>query len=262
MQRDGDGDAIGRGGDADLIVGCRHLDGQADDLPWRGQPLHRPATARTAAAAASAATGTLSAAPPRRSGLREDPQIARQPSVERVHALRGPAAPRRSAAGPRSRPGGRRGPARAACRRRHRHGKLDDRIGRGALEACGPRLRLAARLFRLRASAPAPPRIRCAWSGRTVADQPLPDRRQRGAADLARPTAEHCLRPETVPADGTTAAPDRRCAAARPPRSVPRTILRNCSSTKVATAVSSPRSIARSNSRISNACDCGGSCAR
>jgi len=30
----------------------------------------------------------------------------------------------------------------------------------------------------------------------------------------------------------------------------------------VATVVSSPRSRARSNSRISSACDCGGSCAR
>ena len=37
--------------------------------------------------------------------------------------------------------------------------------------------------------------------------------------------------------------------------SVPRTTLRSCSSTKLATAMSSPRSMARSNSRISSACD-------
>ncbi len=41
-----------------------------------------------------------------------------------------------------------------------------------------------------------------------------------------------------------------------------RTTLRNCSSTRVATATSWPRSIARSNSRISSACACGGSCPR
>ena len=40
VQRDGDGNAVGRGGDADFIVGRRHLDGEADDLPGRGQPLH------------------------------------------------------------------------------------------------------------------------------------------------------------------------------------------------------------------------------
>ena len=40
VQRDGDGDAIGGGGNADFVVGGGHLDGKADDLPWRGQPLH------------------------------------------------------------------------------------------------------------------------------------------------------------------------------------------------------------------------------
>ena len=44
--------------------------------------------------------------------------------------------------------------------------------------------------------------------------------------------------------------------------SAPRTTLRNCSSTKLATTTSSPRSMARSNSRISSACACGGSWAR
>ncbi len=48
--------------------------------------------------------------------------------------------------------------------------------------------------------------------GRAVAQQPLPHRQQRGAADLARPCREHCRRPGTARADGTTAAPDRRCA--------------------------------------------------
>ena len=40
VQRDGDGDAVGRRGDADFVVGRGHLDGKADDLPRRGQPLH------------------------------------------------------------------------------------------------------------------------------------------------------------------------------------------------------------------------------
>ena len=40
MQRDRDGDAVGRRGHAKLVVGCRHLDGETDDLPRRGQPLH------------------------------------------------------------------------------------------------------------------------------------------------------------------------------------------------------------------------------
>ena len=40
MQRDGDGHAVGRRRDADFVVGCRHPDGETDDLPRRGQPLH------------------------------------------------------------------------------------------------------------------------------------------------------------------------------------------------------------------------------
>src|SRR6266404_9056124 len=40
VQLDGDGNAVGRCGNTDLIVGRGHLDGEADDLPRRGQPLH------------------------------------------------------------------------------------------------------------------------------------------------------------------------------------------------------------------------------
>ena len=191
--------------------------------------------------------------------FREDPQIARKPAVESCPAPRGPAEPRRSAADPRSRPADRPGPARAAGRRRHGRGDPDDRLRRGELEFADRGFKIGGR-FRFRASAPAPLRIRA------------PARARRRGSAIARPAAamrggsgpaaaESCLRPETAPADGTAAAPDRRCAAA-PSSSVPRTTLRNCSSTKLATAVSSPRSMARSNSRISSACDCGGSCAR
>ena len=40
VQSDRDGHAIGRRGDADLVVGRRHLDREADDLPRRDQALH------------------------------------------------------------------------------------------------------------------------------------------------------------------------------------------------------------------------------
>ncbi len=40
VQGYGDGDAIGRSGNTDFIVGSGHLDGEPDDLPRRGQPLH------------------------------------------------------------------------------------------------------------------------------------------------------------------------------------------------------------------------------
>ncbi len=39
VQRDGDGDAIGRCRNPQFVVRGRHLDREADDLPWRGQPL-------------------------------------------------------------------------------------------------------------------------------------------------------------------------------------------------------------------------------
>ena len=55
-----------------------------------------------------------------------------------------------------------------------------------------------------------------------------------------------CRRPGTARADGRTALLDPPSAAARAHLPRPRATLRNCSSTSLATAVSSPRSIARS----------------
>ena len=40
VQRDGDGNSVRGRGDADFIVGRGHLDGEADDLPRRAEPLH------------------------------------------------------------------------------------------------------------------------------------------------------------------------------------------------------------------------------
>ena len=40
VQRDADGDAVGSGGNPDFVVRRGHLDGEADDLPGRAQPLH------------------------------------------------------------------------------------------------------------------------------------------------------------------------------------------------------------------------------
>jgi hypothetical protein len=40
MQGNGDGDAVGRRGDAHLVVGSSHPYRQTNDLPWRRQPLH------------------------------------------------------------------------------------------------------------------------------------------------------------------------------------------------------------------------------
>ncbi len=137
--------------------------------------------------------------------------MAGKPTVEGFHRLAGLQQPRRSAADPRSRRARRRGPARRLSPPLRR-GDLADRIRRGALE-------FADRDFKRggchRCRGPGQRRLEFArLIGRAVADQPLPHRQQRSAADLARPHAENCPRPETVPADGTTAAPDRRCAAA------------------------------------------------
>ena len=97
----------------------------------------------------------------------------------------------------------------------HRRGDLADRIRRGALELADRRFELAdVPVSRIR---PAPPRIRA------------PDRARRRGSAIARPAAttrggsgpavpENCPRRETAPADGTAAAPDRRCAAAPPRR--------------------------------------------
>ena len=40
MQRDGDCNPVGRRGNSDFVVGGRHPDREANDLPRRNQPLH------------------------------------------------------------------------------------------------------------------------------------------------------------------------------------------------------------------------------
>ena len=125
------------------------------------------------------------------------------------------------------------------------------------------RLQLARRQFDLRLG------LRRSRDGRlilvrllrgAIPNDPVPDREKRRLADPAR-----SRRMVAVDHKGIERAEEQSwqvTAARRKSSTSRRTIFLSCSSTRLATAVSSPRSIARSNSRISSACDCIGSCAR
>ena len=142
---------------------------------------------------------------------------------------------------------------------RSRRGDLDDRVRRGVLE-------LADRDFEIGRRSGFPhlvqrgfefPRLhRARRRGSAIA---IPAAARRGGSDPAAP--EHCLRPETARAGGTAAGPDRRCAAA-PPR---RSRARSCAIVRARRWrrwCLRPVRWRASNSRISSACACGGSCAR
>ena len=204
--------------------------------------------------------GTLSDGADRRDlGLAEHPQVARQPAAEgfqRLARLQHRADRQQVLDHVGRTDAGQRALLVAAG---HRRDELDDRVGRGELEFADRRFDARGR-FRL----PGAGQRRFEFARRlrrAVAGQPLPHRQQRRAPDLPRPDRQIAVDQKRLE---RTEQQARRIFGTRPAVILgsPRTTLRNCSSTKVATAVSSPRSIARSNSRISSACDCGGSCAR
>ena len=259
MQRHGDGDAIGRGGDADLVVGGRDLDGEADDLPRRRQPLHHQRQRERQHLRRLQGGNVERGASPRRSATPRTSANSSAAGRSGCPALRAPARPRRSAACPRSRREGRRGHS-ARCLSPPGAGVailVIASLRRAGI--CGPRCRDRTRcgLPHLR---PAPPRIpRLARARRRGPAIARSASARRGGSGPAAPA--NCLRPETAPAVRKVSRAGSSVRG-RASSSAPRTTLRNCSSTKVATLVSSPRSMARSNSRISSACACGGSCAR
>ena len=185
MQRDGDGDAVGRRGNADFVVGRGHLDGEADDLPWRGQPLHDQRQ-RERQHLRRLQGGNVERGGDRGDlRIREHPQVAGQLAVEAVQRFAGlqHRADRQQVL---DHVGGTDAGQRALLVAAGRgRGDLEDRIGRGELE-------LADRHFDTgcRSGFPYPGQRRFEFArllGRAVAVQPLPHRQQRRAADLTRP---------------------------------------------------------------------------
>ena len=113
MQRDGDRDAIGRRSDADLVVGCRHPDRKANDLPGRSQPL-RHQRQRERQYLRRLQRGDVERFHHRGDlGLAEGTQPARAAGCPASSALRGRAAPHRYAARSSTTLGG---PTRASAR--------------------------------------------------------------------------------------------------------------------------------------------------
>ena len=206
--------------------------------------------------------GTLSAAVTAAiCGIREDPHLAGKPAAERIHRLARPQnrADRQQILDDIGRADAGQRPMPVVARRRR--GDLDDRFGCGELEFAGRGLEACGR-----AGLPdlGQRRFECARGlGRAVAARAIarPAAARRGGSGPARIGKLPSTRNGSSGRNNRRAGSSvRGCASSS--SSVPRTTLRNCSSTKVATAVSSPRSMARSNSRISSACDCGGSWAR
>ena len=140
----------------------------------------------------------------------------------------------------------------------HRRGNLEDRIRRGELEFADRSLKTGRR-----SGFPHQGQRRFEFArlvGRAVADQPLPHRQQRRAADLTRPYRKIAVDEKRF--EWAERQPRGSSVRGRTSSSLPRTTLHATVRARVATVVSSPRSMARSNSRISKACACGGSCAR
>ena len=185
VQRDGDGDAIGGGGNADFVVRPGHLDGQADDLPWRGQPLHHQRQRERQQLRRLQGGEVERSAYHHDLLIRKHPQVAGKPAAEGVERFAGLQDERdrqqirdhigRTDAGQRA----------LLVAALHRRGNLEDCIS-------GCELQFADRRFEIgrRAAVARRPEHRFEFARllrRAVADQPLPYRQQRGAADLARP---------------------------------------------------------------------------
>ena len=134
VQRDGDGNAVGRRGDANFIVGGRHLDGEADDLPWRGQPLHHQRQRERQQLRRLQRGNVERRASPRRSGNRETPAWLGQPAAEGFQRLAGlqHRADRQQILDDIGRADT--GQRTLLVVAGHRRGDLDDRIRRGELE--------------------------------------------------------------------------------------------------------------------------------
>ena len=216
MQRDGDGNAVRRGGNADFIVGRGHLDGQADDLPRRGQPLHHHRQRERQQLRGLQRRNVEARAYRGDLRIREYAQQTGKPAVEGIECFAGlqHRADRQHILDHLGRTDtGQRALMVAVG---HRRGDLEDRIRRRVLKLADGYLEIGRSS---RFPAPGPARLRI----------PAPDRaRPRGSA-IARPAAttrggsdpaapKHCLRPEMVRAGGTAGGPDRRCAAAPPRR--------------------------------------------
>ncbi len=185
VQGDGHGHAVGRGGNADLVVGGGHLDREADDLPRRGQPLNDQRQRERQRLRRLQGGNVERGADCRDLRVREYSQVAGKPAVEAVQrfaSLQNRADRQqildhigRTDAGQRA----------LLVLAGHGHGNLVDRIRRRELEFTDRRLETGRR-----PGFPHQGQRRFEFAclvRRAVPNQPLPHRRQRGASNLTRP---------------------------------------------------------------------------
>ena len=196
VQRDRDRDAIRRGGHANFIVGRRDLDRQADDLPRRQQPLHDQRQRERQQLRRLQRRYVERGSHRRNLGIAEGTQLARQPAAQRVERFPGPqhSPDRQQILDDIGRADARQHALGILAR--HRRRDLRDRL------ACG-RLEFAGRGFEtgIRTALPGIENrgFECACGvSRAVAAEPLPDRLQRGATDLAGPDRKIALDKERL----------------------------------------------------------------
>ena len=185
MQRDGHGNAVGCRRDPDLVVGCRHLDGEADDLPRRGQPLHDQRQRERQHLRRLQSGNVERGADCGDLRIRENLDVAGKPSAESIQRLAGL----------------KNGGDRQQVVDHVRRADTDQRAllvaagrGRSDVEDCARRgePQPADQCFGLMRGFGVARPLQCRFIfphqlGRTVAGQPLPHRHQRRPANLAGP---------------------------------------------------------------------------
>ena len=187
VQRQRNGNAKGCRSHAKFVVGCRHLDGEADNLPGGPQPLHDQRQ-RERHKLRSLQRGSVERFCHRHDlGVGKGPQLTRKPAAQRVHRLaRAQDRPDRQQVFDdvwRADTGKRTLPVIGRDRR-----DVEDCLGDSHLESARTGFQSCSR-----AALPDPGQQRLEGPRlvrRAVPGKPLPDRRQRGAPDLALPQRE------------------------------------------------------------------------